>query len=106
MPGCVAKPPEQVPYRGRLVPRTTVYADAYRGYDHRNCAHPTPLPTGWRRCAGDSGCHIRLPTYSPRRLCASHEDLAWNQPADQTERLMGAWRDGGAPLAEWTRGRR
>lgn len=91
-PGCVANPPQLVPYRGGMVPRTQLYGDAYRGYDHRFCAHPSPLPAGTQRCLGDPGCSIRIPA-GRKPMCFFHNDLLYGLNPDRTiamQQLMGA----------------
>jgi len=73
LPGCVAQPPDHI--------------TEYRGYDHRACHHPTPLPPGTRRCAGDPGCETRLPL-GAAGLCGYHRDLAYGLPPEQRWALL------------------
>lgn len=81
LPGCVANPPDHVP------------PGVYRGWDHRNCEHPTPPPAGYRRCEGDPGCEARLLVRGNRRMCGYHDDLHYGvTPAIRYEELMGAQR--------------
>jgi len=49
---------------------------------HNRCSpprptHPTAPPRGYRRCAGDGACPIRLPDAYPGRFCFDHADLIW-----------------------------
>ena len=91
VPGCVAQPPDLVPYDGQMVPRRQLYPDPYRGWDHRNCSHPTQPPGGMHRCPGDNGCEVRLPPNVDR--CPFHADTHWSAtPAERWEQMMGASR--------------
>jgi hypothetical protein len=66
-----------------------MYGNAYRGYDHRRCEHPTPIPAGTRRCPGDPGCETRLPAGTVG-TCGYHREWGATAAGHAWNVLMGS----------------
>lgn len=65
----------------------------WRPEPHRGQA-ATPLPVGFRRCAGDCGCPFRIPVWREETLCPWHAQLeAFGGSMPAVRELMGS----GAP---------
>ena len=57
---------------------------------HNRCGHPTAPAPGYRRCAGDNACPIRLHETHPSRFCPDHADQVWALPEQDRNAELAA----------------
>jgi len=57
---------------------------------HNRCAHPTAVTRGYRRCAGDNACPIRLHETHPSRFCPWHTEQIWALPEQDRNAELAA----------------